>query len=313
MKKTFTYIIAVSFLSASNALHGADRTPDNTVRKEITVSCERFSSPLVEKWIQEFTSLHPEIHITITNGTDKKPELRFIANIHTAGNKEESPRNTAYVGRYALLPVTTVHNPLLRELKEKQLDEKNLKRFFFRNDIPEETGEGKKHLHKEEITVYSGMGSSSGTTAFAAHFGESFSMFRGRHIAGDDIYLLTAIEKDKKAITFNYLSYLFDMESRLLKQQLVILPLDVKREQQEILTTGNLDRIISLLENTEIDLIPIEHIGFVFEKQESVITFLHWILNEGQQYNHDFGFLTLDHKLAQQEVKQLQTQLLTDR
>ncbi|QUR50568.1 hypothetical protein FQN59_20615 [Parabacteroides distasonis] len=112
---------------------------------------------------------------------------------------------------------------------------------------------------------------------------------------------------------FNNLTYLFDLESRKLKPQLSLLPLDVKKEQGEILRNGDLDETLQLLENDAITLVPLREVGFAYKDKHIVAGFLHWIVSEGQQYNHDFGFLTLDKKQAQKEKKQLETKLLTSR
>jgi hypothetical protein len=43
-------------------------------------------------------------------------------------------------------------------------------------------------------------------TPFASYYGENVSNFRGKSIAGDDIFLNTAIEKDPNGISFKGVS-----------------------------------------------------------------------------------------------------------
>ena len=120
------------------------------------------------------------------------------------------------------------------------------------------------------------------------------------------------MKKDNYGITFNNLNYLFDLNSRKLKPQISLLTLDLKKEYSEILSNENLDEIISLLETESPELIPVADIGFIYNKKSSVTKFLQWIINEGQQYNHEFGFLTLDKKQTVSEVSRLQSNLLTN-
>ena len=92
-----------------------------------------------------------------------------------------------------------------------------------------------------------------------------------------------------------------------------MIPLDIKKEQREVLDNGNLDETLQLLENNDVALIPLSKVGFAYSDRASVADFLRWIVNEGQQYNHRFGFLTLDEKSVRKEQKQLEGNLLTDR
>jgi ABC-type phosphate transport system substrate-binding protein len=56
--------------------------------------------------------------------------------------------------------------------------------------------------------------------------------------------------------------------------------------------------VITLLENEEIDLVPVESFGFVIEEKNNleIISFLKWVLFNGQKYNNELGFLKLDDK-----------------
>jgi ABC-type phosphate transport system substrate-binding protein len=68
----------------------------------------------------------------------------------------------------------------------------------------------------------------------------------------------------------------------------------------------NLDETIALLENKNIDLIPVEELSFVLPEKVNPATlqFLEWALSEGQDYINPFGFLRLDTKtIAQQQKK----------
>jgi hypothetical protein len=97
-----------------------------------------------------------------------------------------------------------------------------------------------------------------------------------------------------------------------LKPELSVLPLNLKKDQEQILRSGNLDETLRLLEDAEIDLIPLQTIGFVYRDKAPVRDFLQWVVSEGQQYNHASGFLTIDKKTEQKEQKRL-SRLLSDR
>ena len=166
--------------------------------------------------------------------------------------------------------------------------------------------ESKKNKLKDQLTVYSGSNKASFTGIFAAHFGRTADDLRGNRIAGDDLYLLSAIEEDKASVTFNALSNLYDLTSRTLRSDLALLPLGLKASQRETLRKGNLDETLQLIEEESIDLIPVEDLGFTYNSLDAdTEQFLQWVVREGQQYNHAAGFLHLTSKEVESQLKLL--------
>lgn len=305
IRYNFRHIFIMVLLAVFSSSHAADKP-----QKVITVTVPKFGSGLVETWIKKYTEAHPDVHVRIVERNKGQADWEFISDTPEG----DSGKRIAYVGRYALLPVTTTENPLYEELSRKRLDKKGLKDLFFQKDILQKVGHERERVSPYEgLTVYSGTGRISGANAFASYFGCQASQFRGKRIAGDDLYLLTAINKDHTGITFNNLAYIFDLQNRRLKPRLFLIPLDVKREQRDVLDNGNLDETLQLLENNDVALIPLSKVGFTYNDRASVVDFLRWIVCEGQQYNHRFGFLTLDEKSAREEQRLLDGNLLTDR
>lgn len=305
IKFFFRYIFIIVLLSVFSSTHAADKS-----QEVITVTIPKFGSELVSTWIKKYTETHPEVQIRVVEGNKGQVDLEFVSETQDSDNE----RFITYVGRYALLPVTTTENPLYEKLSRKRLDERGLKDLFFQKNVLQKAGNDRKETFPyEELTVYSAIGRVSGANAFASYFGYQASQFRGKRIVGDDLYLLTAINKDHTGITFNNLAYIFDLQNRRLKPRLCLIPLDIKKEQRDVLDNGNLDETLQLLENNDVALIPLSKVGFTYSDKASVADFLRWIVNEGQQYNHRFGFLTLDEKSVRKEQKQLEGNLLTDR
>jgi ABC-type phosphate transport system substrate-binding protein len=286
--KTFKLflILAVASLFAAGGAKAADNN-DQTV---IYVSSAKFTSPLIEKWVSEYVKQHPGVQIKWVDKNSKEIDLSFTANAEPG---IQAGKDIAYVGRYAILPITTRDNPLYEQIAKKKFGKKELKNLFFVEDLLTEEPDGKKDLFQNKLTVYTGNGATSGSLPFATFFGFSPSNFRGKRISGDDIYLLSAIQKDSTGVTFNNLSYIFDLNDRRLKDEIALLPLDVKKEQQEALRSENLDETLALLEEQKVELIPVHPIGVAYNEKEDVKNFLNWIITDGQKYNHAYGFLSL--------------------
>jgi len=266
----------------------------------ITVKATKVSKQLVESWVSAYKTVHPEVNIVIVDKADEA-NLAIVS--------EDADKSATHVGRFALLPVTSVDNPLYKEVAQKQWSEKDLKHLFFQTDddlLQAESEKSKKEKLVDKLTVFSGNNSASAAQTFAEHFGFTKGDIRGKRIAGDDLYLLNAIKKEKQSVTFNNLAYLFDLSSRQLKEGIAILPLSVKKEQSATLLSGNIDETIKLLEETEINTIPVENIAFAQNTfNNDIEEFLSWVVTEGQQYNNKAGFLKLGAKDAKKQLELL--------
>jgi ABC-type phosphate transport system substrate-binding protein len=269
--------------------------------------------PLLEKWVTEYNKTNPETPVEWGEKNSENIDLRIVADVDTENdNLSDDGKTVTYIGRSALLPVTTKENPLYEQIARKKFGKKELKRLFFADDLLDEDNSSKDKF-KEQLTVYSGSGKASGATFFASYFGQNSSDFRGKKIQGDDIYLLHAISKDPTGITFNNLSYIYDLKNRRVKDKIALLLLDVKKEQLEVIKSENLDETISLLENEKVELVPVINIGFAWNGQADAKPFLKWIITEGQKFNHEFGFLQVDEKTLSYQKSLLENILLTNK
>ncbi len=293
---TFKTVLAAAFLAVASWASAA--TKGNGT---IVVRATKASKVLVENWVNAYMQVRPEVNIVISDKAEG-------ANISIVNDATEG-LDVANVGRFALLPVTPVDNPLYKEVAQKQWSEKDIKKLFFQTeeDLFQDASEkSKREKLSDKLVVFSGTSSSSAAQAFAQHFGFSKGDIRGKRIAGDDLYLLNAIQKDKQSVTFNTLAYLFDLNSRQLKQDLAVLPLNIKKEQEAILQSGNLDETIKLLESESISTIPVANVGFQLNDFNSdVDDFLSWVVTDGQQYNNQAGFLKLSTRDAKQQLQLL--------
>lgn len=250
----------------------------------------------MEQWTNAYRQLNPDVEITLVDNEDDAN----LSITTSPDNQSDGRVGVTYVGRYAVLPVTSRENPLYKEVTSRQWSEKDIKHLFFQSDddlIDEASGSRKKEKLTDKLVVFSGNNSTSSSALYAKHFGYEKSDIRGKRIQGDDLYLLTAIQREKQSVTFNNIAYLYDIDSRHLRQNIAILPLDIKKDQEQTLLSGNLDETLALLENTTIRTIPVEGIAFAYKTFDSNIEkFLSWVVNDGQEYNNKAGYLRLDEK-----------------
>ena len=286
MRKRILVIAAMLSLGLMNVL--AENNSTNNVR---TIKAPRFARPLVEKWIEEYAKTEPGVEFQIAKGQVESDLSVGIADQQNAGT--DNFCHLLYIGETAVLPITARSSEAARLLEGKHLNAKKLKQLFFLGD---EFDDEVKNKVFERITVYSGSNARSVASSFAHNFGEEETNFRGRRIAGDDLFLNVAISKDPLGVTFNTLSNIFDLKSRQLKNDLTLVGLDLKKEVANSFN-GTLDEILSVLESGKPAEVAIEKVAITSNNNdEAVSRFLQWVLENGTKYNHQFGLLNLDNK-----------------
>ncbi len=303
--KTRSLILTLFVFAIATSISAQD-----VAKETIYIKSTRFASPLIEKWIAEYTKANPDVSIKLADNTVKADDISLKVVVANK-NKPQTSEQVLFFGRYAILPVAGKENPLLGELSKKKLNDKRIKDLFFEKDIPDEDEDSS--VPATEVTIYSGNNEESVAHSFASYFGYTSSSLKGKKISGDDAFLINAIQKDKTGITFNALGNIFDISSRKLKADISILPLDVKKEYRSYFSESvDIDNLIGLLESEPVDLIPVENIGFAYTAEnKSVKEFLAWVLTEGKAFNHSYGILNPDDKLLTHQIKKLDEVLYT--
>jgi ABC-type phosphate transport system substrate-binding protein len=271
----------------------------------IHIKGDHFVQPIVEKWISEYKKENTASSVNIKiNQEVENVQLSIVASQPSDENSQAIGERVIYVGKYALIPVSNTGNPLL-EKASKGLKKKELANLIFEKDILDDEYDADKK-EKYTATVYSRGGQASTTLTLADYFDQSPERIKGKKIIGDEIYLINAIKKDVSGIAFNTLNYVYDLKSRQLKADITILPLNIKDKQKDVLGANDIDKTIALLEESKIESIPVGSFGIripaEYAGNENVLSFVNWILAQGQKFNHEYGFLNLDNNsLADQK------------
>ena len=308
MKRIAFTIALVLSLGLSNVWAEGNST-NSGVR---TIKSPRFARPLVEKWIEEYAKTEPGVEFQIVKGSGNQENIDLsvvLENKESDKDHDKAFSHIVYFGETAVLPITARSSEAARLLEGKHLNAKKLKQLFFLNDDFDE--DVKKIKAFENIIIYSGSNTTSVATSFAHNFGEESANFRGKRISGDDLFLNTALQKDPLGVSFNALSNIFDLESRHLKNDLSLVGIDVKHDlTQSFSDNGTLDEVLDALEKSKVSEVAIEKIGLDYNiADEAVGRFLEWILANGTKFNHTYGLLNLDQKVAEAEANKIKNTL----
>lgn len=307
MKTNYFYQILFALFITSSVFAG-----ENAAKEPVVISGTKFTYPLIEKWIAEYQKVNPNANIKLAAKANagQTADLNIIAH-QPAQNELQANQEIIYAGRYALLPVTNNNNPILAAVAKKGLNKKELDKLFF--EVVDYDSDEPAQKSKYRANIYARDNQACASTTLAGYFGHQSSEIRGKKVFGDDIYLLSAIKKDSIGLTYNNLGYLYDINSRNLKEGIALLPLDLKKDAKTI-QSGNLDDVLNVLEATKVETVPVERIGFVYSQQNArkeVAEFLKWVLSDGQKFNHDKGFLNLDKQAVAEQANRLSEKLLT--
>ena len=258
----------------------------------IRITGTRLAYPLFQRWADEYTRLHPGVKFVISKTPADSADLLIVSHQLSPADIKEG-QTALVVSRYVQLPVVNKQRSDVASLQSKGFDDAAFRQVYFSDG----TGPGPSLY---QFTVYKRQQPACASIAFANHFGSEQRDIKGVGVVGDDKDLLAAVKRDPDGISYNNLGFLYDLRSRKLIDSIAIVPIDLngngKIDPEENIY-GSLDEVISFVERTHHPKIPLENVNVLYRKDgpaKEVVPFLQWVLSEGQQYNHDYGFINLD-------------------
>jgi len=266
----------------------------NAQAQKISIKVSKSIRPLAEKLAAEYKkdNQNAEFEFVSAKAENTENSIQFTADDNRAVS----------FARYAVLPVTTKDSEADQLLRDSHLDSKKIKSLFF---VKDELDDDHKETKAEKaVHVYTGNSLQSASRSYASHFSLEASDFKGKKISGDDSFLNAAISRDPLGVTINSLANIYDLDSRRLKQNLVIIPLDVDKQGRQVLSNGSLDDLLSLLENEEFSEIPVANVGLAYTHGDNEVSrFALWVLNNGSKFAHQYGLLQLSQKEIAAQAK----------
>lgn len=280
MKKIFIIIMASLLFGKAWAQTGS-----------VKVKGTRLTHPLVRRWISEFSAKYPNVKVEIAQNAPADSTDLSIYTFDIAATGLKDNQQTAVLNRYAQLPIANGQRPGLKELQAKGFTEADFKKVYFEQE------HGKTPIGSHPITVYKREKPACAAKSFATHYRSDPNKAPGVGVKGDDSDLTASVKQDPNGLSYNNLGFIYDLKTRKVQDGLAIIPLDLN-ENGKVDTNeqiyGTLDEVIGFVEKTENPKIPFDNVNAVFDKQSKNAAaglFLQWVLTEGQQFNHEYGFL----------------------
>lgn len=270
-----------------------------TPQKIVVVTGTRFSYKLVQKWIDDYNKVKPNIQVIIeSRGSNDPKAFDILAEVYEQDPTVRSNREYLYVGRYAILPVAKSSSAFAKTYTEKGLNTDVIKQIFFHDMFVSE--EDRPKPIKMPFTVYTRLQKAGAPIVFTKYFGFQQKDLQGNQIAGSDEHLMKALLRDSTGVSYLPTPLIYDNTTRKPVEGLVVLPVDVNgngRVNDTEKFYDTVDQMIERLEATapgDIKNIPIDYLHLSVDKQHAsseALDFLKWVSENGQRDLHDFGYL----------------------
>ncbi len=272
--------------------------------------------PMMTLWAGEFSKLHPNVTIDVQGGGAGKGMTDVLAGAVDIGMisrtiKPEEEQKGAFwvpVAKDAVFPVVSKDNPVLSDLVAKGISQAMFKKIFI-------TGEAKtwgdvvgKPEVKDEIHVY--------TRSDSAGAADQWALYCGGKVQADILgtaigvngepALVDTVAKDPLGIGYSNLNSVFDLSTGKLVQGVVVPPVDInsdgKADPNEYYQTK--DEAVKVIADGTYPSPParFENLATKGKPTGLTLTFIQWILTDGQQMLGEAGYVPLT---AQQQADAL--------
>lgn len=292
MKSFFRLAISLVFISSST---GWSQTSDQKQPKVVIITGTRFTYLLVQKWIDDYNKVNPEVQLIIeSRGTNDPSRYDILIEAYEPDEEAKKVRDYLYIARYAILPVANSQSAFAKIYSTKGLNKDLIKQLFF-HDITAD----KKQI-KTPFTVYTRLQKAGAPITFTKYFGYEQKDILGKVIAGSDEHLLKALLRDSIGLSYLPVNLIYDQTTGKPHAGIAVLPIDLDgngKVGDNEKFYDNLSTVVQRLEEKnakEIFNLPIEYLNLSVSKTDpnpEAIAFLQWVIQNGQNDLHTLGFL----------------------
>ncbi len=313
----FLLILMASLFSGCN-LSGKKKSGDaGDMQGRISISGAFALYPMTVRWAEEFQKENPGIQIDISAGGAGKGMADALSQMVDLGmfsrevTLQEIEQGAWYIAltRDAVLPTINASNPFLQELLIRGITRDELKMIFVTGEI-RNWDAVTRDPDGHPINIYTRSDACGAAAMWGHYLGTSQEELVGLGVFGDP-GVADAVKSDLYGLGYNNVIYIYDIHSRRKYEQMEVLPIDLN-ENGYIDANENfyyhLDSIMLAIQNGIYPAPPARDLYFVSKgkpQNEAVIAFIEWILEEGQQYVKEAGYVQLSTERVQAELEKL--------
>jgi phosphate transport system substrate-binding protein len=268
--------------------------------------------PLALKWADEFQKLHPGVRVDVQAGGAGKGIADALTGVVDIGmvSRDVNPAEVAKgalavaVAKDAVVPTINRENPLLADILRRGLKKEEFAAIWIAQTLTSwDALFGRKPA--TPIHVYTRSDACGAAETWAAYLGKRQEDLAGVGVYGDP-GVAEAVKRDRLAIGFNNINFAYDARTKKPVEGLEICPIDLDGNgtldlRERVYSTR--DDIIKAIAADVYPSPPARELFFVLKgrPQTPVLAeFLRWVLQAGQGFVPDAGYLPLSkERLAQ--------------
>jgi phosphate transport system substrate-binding protein len=303
MKIRMATLLAVILITLQPGC-GGDRDPGG-VSGTITISGAWALYPLTIRWAEEFKKIHPGIRFDISAGGAGKGMADSLGGVVDLGmvSREVKPAEIEQgawwvaVAKDAVVAVMNRENPAAAIVRERGMTREEFAAVWLRG---ENTGwpPSPKGGRVPEKTVYTRSDACGAAEVWARYLGGEQEDLNGVGVYGDP-GLAQAVRRDFGGIGFNNINYAYDLKSGAPVGGLMVIPIDRDGNGQigpEEDFYGSLGQVADAIADGRYPSPPARDLHLTARgrpESEAVLTFLRWVLAEGQELVEEAGYVRL--------------------
>jgi phosphate transport system substrate-binding protein len=304
--RLFCLLIVLSLLAALIA--ACSEAPQSggsgEVKGTIAISGAWALYPMMTRWAEEFQKQYPDVQFDISAGgagkgmADALGGVVEIGMVSRAVSPEEEAKGAFWVAvtKDAVFPMVSEKNPVLQDLLKQGVKQATLEGIYITGEVTSWGQVVGRPEVTDPINVYTRSDAAGAPETWAKYLGKKQEDLLGIGIFGDP-GLLEAVIKDPFGLGYNNLGYAFDTESGKPVAGAVPMPIDYNEngiaDPEEILETKT--EAVEVVAQGKYPSPPARDLNVVTNGKPTglVLTFIQWILTEGQQYVGEAGYVQL--------------------
>ncbi len=301
MSKQMT-ILALAVLLGLLPACGSER-PSDGLQGTVTISGAWALYPLTIRWAEEFRKIHPSVRFDISAGGAGKGMADCLGGVVDLGmvSREVHPAEIEQgawwvaVAKDAVVPVMNRENPAGPAVCERGMTREEFTAIWLRGENlswPASPRGGRV----PDMTVYTRSDACGAATVWAQYLGGEQEDLGGVGVYGDP-GLAQAVRRDFGGIGFNNINYAYDLESGGPVAGLMVIPIDLDGDGRigpEEEFYGSLGQVAAAIADGRYPSPPARDLHFTAHgcpAGEPVRSFLSWVLDEGQQFVQETGYV----------------------
>ncbi|MCY7411388.1 MAG: extracellular solute-binding protein [Chitinophagales bacterium] len=289
-------------------------TSQKDISGKISLSGAYALYPMAVKWAEEFQKLHPGVKIDVQGGGAGKGMTDVLSGTVSLGmvsrdiSPEEIKKGAYGVGvcEDAVIPTINTNNPFLATIKQKGITKQQFYKIFVSEEITT-WGQLLGVKSTKPIKLFTRSDASGAGESWAKYLGYKQEDLVGTGVFGDP-GLAQAVSKDPYAMGFNNINFVYDNRTRQPQPGLFPCPMDWNGNgaiDANENVFGSLDKVDDAIQNYSFPHPPARLLYLVSKGKPNnalVLTFLNWILTDGQKYCDEAGFVKLQENIRKQQL-----------